>query len=162
MSRGYDGSLLSRKGEVLLTRLGVTVRFESTVEERLLQMLDVDGGVVSVERAESVTVYTSDGASHTYTPDFTVTFTDGRVLSLECKPRKLLPLLLQENADAWQARVTRLEGLGRPLYVVTERDLPVSGCNRPSPSARSMGWRAPPNLANWPGRRSGSAAPCPW
>ncbi|BDP41229.1 hypothetical protein DAETH_11980 [Deinococcus aetherius] len=124
MSRGYDGSLLSRKGEVLLTRLGVTVRFESTVEERLLQMLDVDGGVVSVERAESVTVYTSDGASHTYTPDFTVTFTDGRVLSLECKPRKLLPLLLQENADAWQARVTRLEGLGRPLYVVTERDLP--------------------------------------
>lgn len=122
--KGYDPSLQARKGKVLLHRLGVSLPFESTVEERLLRLLDVCVQVRQVQRAPGVQVFLPDGTVQTYTPDYTVELADGSVLSLECKPMALLPSLLEAHPVEWQARASRLEGLGRPLHFVTERDLP--------------------------------------
>lgn len=120
----YDPSLQARKGKVLLHRLEVSLPFESTIEERLLRLLDVCVQVRRVERAPGVQVFLPDGTSQTYTPDYTVELTGGSVLSLECKPMVLLPSLLEAQPVEWQARAYRLEQEGRPLHFVTERDLP--------------------------------------
>ncbi|MBB5232963.1 hypothetical protein [Deinococcus budaensis] len=122
--RIYDGRYKSRKGDVIMRRLGKKLRYESTVEEDFLRVMDVSREVVDVTRAETVEYFSPDGKARTYTTDFTVRLASGRVLSIECKPRELLPELLLEEPAMWQVRGVRLDQLGRPLNVVTEADLP--------------------------------------
>jgi hypothetical protein len=123
VTQAYAFSNPSRKGQALLTRLDKLLRFESTIEERFLRVLDFAADVRSVERAETHTIYAPDGTSHTYTSDFLVTLEDQRVLCVECKPAGLLKSLLRDDQHNWEARAIRLEQLGQKLYVVTEKDL---------------------------------------
>lgn len=127
MSHPYAGTPRSRKGITQLRRLGVRLRFESTLEERVLLLLDASPEVAKVERAEPVPFYLPDGTEvRSYTPDFTVTLQDTQQYSLECKPAALLKPILEGDEAGWQTKDVRLSGLGRPLRFVTERDCPVT------------------------------------
>ena len=43
-----------RKGSALLTRLNTTIYFESTIEERLFRVMDMDLRITSVTRASTI------------------------------------------------------------------------------------------------------------
>ena len=120
----YSGGYSTRKGSVILHRLGVTVRFESSIEEAALRVLGASPHVKSLERAEAVEVFLPTGEARTYTPDVTVHLTDGRVITVEVKPRALLAGILHNDPDLWQARSAYLTAHQRPLYFITEDDTP--------------------------------------
>ena len=116
-----------RKGDHMLARLQVSVKFESLIELNLLEVLDFDLTVRSVRRADTVEYYDAQGKLHRYTPDFHVV----RILPgqqekaciYECKPRSLLRALIAEEYLAWTLRSSVLEHQGLPLVVVTDEDL---------------------------------------
>lgn len=122
VNRTYEGFTPSRKGQVLLRRLGITIPFESTIEERALRIWHTDPQITRIQRAETVTYHLPDGTRHRYTPDFTLSLVDGRILSIECKPDNLLPAILANEPLAWHARAALLAQQDRPLYVVTDQD----------------------------------------
>jgi Mu transposase, C-terminal len=144
MAQGY--SFPGRKGNVLMTRLGTQIPTESTIEEKLLRILDMDAAVVSARRAEAVAVYAPDGTKHEYTPDVLVTLSDGRTLSLECKPEELLGGLLLADVPGWEARATRLEQMGQPLQIIIERDLPDALLQHAQSFGPFYGVDADPNI----------------
>ncbi|MEY4529336.1 MAG: hypothetical protein RLZZ156_57 [Deinococcota bacterium] len=128
MSSAYANSdgIVNRKGIVLLTRLGINLPFESTIEERLLRVLDMDLRVLLVKRAETIKVYSVDGSFHEYTSDFEVTLGNDQVYSLECKPMALLHDILADDLPKWTARALLLQQQHKLLHIVTEEDLPDS------------------------------------
>ncbi len=126
MATAYSSGIVSRKGHVLLTRLGVTLPFESTIEEAFARILDFDASVVAVQRAEPINCYLSDGQSHAYTSDFVITFANQSRIVVDCKPHNLLQAILQEELEKWQSRSDIYRRQGTPLYIVTDRDLPES------------------------------------
>jgi Mu transposase, C-terminal len=113
-----------RKGSFFLTRLNVSIPFESTIEERFLQIVDMDLRIVAARRSDSVQVFAPDGTTHTYTADYDITLSNGQSFVIECKPRTLLLELLRDDFAKWQARTILLEQGGRSFQVVTEDDLP--------------------------------------
>lgn len=123
MARHYSG-IQSRKGTCYLPRLAQNIPFESTIEESYARITGMNPAVQSIQRAEPITVYSPDGSTTTYTPDFMVNFLDGRVFTVECKPASLLHDLLRADPVGWLARASLLQHQGRPLYIVTEEDLP--------------------------------------
>lgn len=125
MSKAYASKTVpyARKGSTVLARLGVTISYESTIEERLLKVLDMDASVVSATRAETVEVFAADGSSHKYTPDIAVVFGDNRKIVVECKPHVLLPILLRDELAKWEARATLFALREQHLHIVTDNDL---------------------------------------
>lgn len=128
MSNVYTGleGYSQRKGVVVLTRLAKSIPYESTIEERLLRVLDMDLRVKNVERAESVKVFAVDGSHHTYTSDFHVELINDTIYSLECKPAALLASILSDDEAKWHARANLLQQKNILFNIVTNRDLPES------------------------------------
>ncbi len=118
--------LTSRKGNALLTRFKTTLPFESTIEERLIRVLDADLDIVTVKRAETVKVFSFDGSSHEYTADFEVSLINQQTYVLECKPQNLLHDILVEDLSKWTARAMLLKQQDKPLHIITDDDLPDS------------------------------------
>ena len=118
---------LTRKGNLFLPRLKVSLFHESLIEERTLWCLDADLSVLSVTRARPVTFHTPDGAEHTYTPDFNVELelTNGSTATiiLEVKPWELLRDIIGNDVLGWQLKQAKLKSDGLPLWVVTDRDI---------------------------------------
>lgn len=122
MSRIYDGSTTARKGTAFLLRLGVSVAFESSVEERALRLWNVHPAITSVQRADAVPYCLPDGSQHVYTADFFIILQGGRSLAVECKPAALLPALLTDDPLGWQIKAAACSQQGRQLYILTDAD----------------------------------------
>lgn len=120
----YSGGYSTRKGSVILHRLGVTLTFESGIEEAVARVLGCSHHVQRLERGETITYHLPTGETRQYTPDYVVSLMDGRTLTLEVKPAALLAGVLHNEPEVWQTRAAYLHAQGRPLYVVTDVDVP--------------------------------------
>lgn len=140
----YTG-IASRKGTAALARLGCRVRFESSIEEACLYLLDYDHDVLSVVRSPSVPYLDADHKFRSYTADFTVGrkgstveapsahdpnsalpggSLDQRVQeTLECKPVSFLATQGIDEEVLWKARAQALQVLGMPLRFVTDEEV---------------------------------------
>lgn len=124
MTSPYREAPHSRRGRVPLYRLGGSLPFESTIEERCAQVLDTVYDVVSLKRGEPLTLTAPDGSQTTYTPDYLVGLRDGRQFTVECKPKAALFRLVESELAAWSARSDLLHQQGTPLRFLTDDDFP--------------------------------------
>ncbi|CAM4142766.1 hypothetical protein [Deinococcus marmoris] len=146
MIRTYEGSTPSRKGTVLLRRFNITLPFESTIEECALRLWDIDPFITSITRAEGVDYHLPDGSKHIYTPDFTLTLADGRLLSVDCKPAGIVGAMIANAALIWQIKAERLAGLGQPLYIFRDSDYSPARLQQAQMFGRYCGYDIDPHV----------------
>lgn len=108
---------------VITNKAGRTVQFESFAERSLLLRLDRSADVVDyLSQPEPFRYTDAAGRGHTYTPDFQVWHTDGRVSLHEVTREQRLtqPRIQQRHAAA----TTRCAERGWTYHIHTETQLP--------------------------------------
>ena len=91
----------SKTGVFRSEKLGRLVQFDSTLELRLLEQLELDDRVASYQEQPVELNYTLDGETRGYTPDIAVELFDGRVFIIEAKPLDRLGEFT--NVKKWSA-----------------------------------------------------------
>lgn len=97
------------------------VQFESTLERDLIYLLDFDQQVATFEEQPLKIVYQYEGKTLTYTPDFQMVSTSGRVMLLECKPHCFVGR--EENQRKFGAAQAWCATRGWEFQVVTDEQL---------------------------------------
>lgn len=97
------------------------VQFESALERDLIYLLDFDRQVAAFEEQPLKIAYQYEGKTLTYTPDFQMETTSGRVMLLECKPACFVDR--EENQRKFDAAQTWCAAQGWGFQVVTEEQL---------------------------------------
>jgi len=102
---GNAGSFFSHK-------LNRDVQYESDLERRFLQQVELDDSIVVYQEQPLGLSYTLEGRRLTYYPDILLIFKDNRGLIVEIKP--LLYMALRQNLAKWKAlrRFCENNGLG--------------------------------------------------
>lgn len=114
------------KRSIVTTDKAWQIPCDSTYEARFVRALDKDPSVEYVGRVPFTIQYAIDGISHTYIPDFFVSFMGGGAAVVEVKPRfKLQDPIVIAKADAAQAEMERTRSWGSNVeyIIVTERDI---------------------------------------
>ncbi len=106
-------------------KMGNMVAYESTLERDLIYLLDFATEVASFTEQPYTISYLDGGLKRSYTPDFHVQLTDGRQLTVECKPEALIGK--EENLRKFAAGAAWARERGWQYQVITEKTV-RDGC----------------------------------
>lgn len=112
---------VGKKGVFHTAKGGAWVHTDSTYEFARLEQLEADPDVVLVSRCELRVPYVFDGRARTYTPDFYVETTGGKIFVEEIKPLRWVsdPLVVAKACAAAEVCAS----IGAEFRIVTEREI---------------------------------------
>lgn len=127
----------SKTGVFRSQKLGRLVQFDSTLELRLLQQLELDDRVASYQEQPVELNYALDGETRGYTPDIAVELLDGRVFIVEAKPLERLGEFT--NVKKWSALAAWCADSGFGFWVGSPERSLVEHCRvEPNPDKHEL------------------------